>query len=81
MVAAVIIQSGFSAEVELESYIIVDEQLNRENPLILVAFALYRVVGNWFIYGGVGVELEKHKKELFRIINSRYFTFCFIRIF
>jgi len=29
---------GFSAEVELESYIIVEEQLNRENPLILVAF-------------------------------------------
>jgi hypothetical protein len=52
---------GFSAEVELESYFIVDKDLNRENPLILVAFALYRIVDNWFVYGGGGIELEKHK--------------------
>jgi hypothetical protein len=52
---------GFSAEVELESYFIVDKELNRENPLILVAFAVYRLVGSWFIFGGAGIELEKHK--------------------
>lgn len=52
---------GFSAEVELESYIIVDEQLNRENPLILVVFATYRLVDTWSIFGGAGTELEKHK--------------------
>ena len=63
---------GFSAEVELESYIIVDEQLNRENPLILVAFALYRVVGNWFIYGGGGVELEKHKNLAVLRLGTEY---------
>jgi hypothetical protein len=52
---------GFSAELELESYFIVDKELNRENPLILVVFATYRLVGPWFVYGGAGIELEKHK--------------------
>lgn len=52
---------GFSAELELESYIIVDEQLNRENPLILVVFARYRLIDTWSIFGGAGIELEKHK--------------------
>jgi hypothetical protein len=52
---------GFSAEVELENYFIVDKELNRENPLILVAFALYRIVDSWFVYGGGGIEIEKHK--------------------
>jgi len=63
---------GFSAEVELESYIIVDEQLNRENPLILVAFAIYRIIGSWFIYGGAGVELEKHKNLAVLRLGTEY---------
>ncbi len=63
---------GFSAELELESYIIVDEQLNRENPLILVAFAIYRIIGSWFIYGGGGVELEKHKNLAVLRLGTEY---------
>ncbi len=63
---------GFSAELELESYIIVEEQLNRENPLILVAFAIYRIMGNWFIYGGGGVELEQHKNLAVLRLGTEY---------
>jgi hypothetical protein len=63
---------GFSAEVELENYIIVDKELNRENPLILVAFALYRIVGSWFVYGGGGIELEKHKNLAVLRLGTEY---------
>lgn len=63
---------GFSAEVELESYFIVDKELNRENPLILVAFAVYRLVGSWFVYGGGGIELEKHKNLAVLRLGTEY---------
>jgi hypothetical protein len=63
---------GFSAELELDSYIIVDNELNRENPLILVAFAIYRIVGSWFVYGGGGVELEKHKNLAVIRLGTEY---------
>jgi hypothetical protein len=63
---------GFSAELELESYFIVDKELNRENPLILVAFALYRIVDNWFVYGGGGIELEKHKNLAVLRLGTEY---------
>ncbi len=63
---------GFSAELELESYFIVDKELNRENPLILVAFAVYRLVGSWFVYGGGGIELEKNKNLAVLRLGTEY---------
>lgn len=35
---------GFSAELELDHYIILDKELDRENALILVVFGMYRLV-------------------------------------
>jgi hypothetical protein len=52
---------GLSAELELDHYIILDKELDRENALILVVFATYRLVGTWFIFGGAGMEYENHK--------------------
>jgi hypothetical protein len=52
---------GFSAELELDHYLILDKELERENALILVAFFAYRIVHNWFFFGGAGMEYEKHK--------------------
>jgi hypothetical protein len=63
---------GFSAEVELESYLIVEKELNRENPLILVAFGMYRLMKSWFIFGGGGIELEKHKNLAVLRLGTEY---------
>ena len=52
---------GFSAELELDHYIILNKDLDRENALILVGFFAYRIIHNWFFFGGAGMEFEKHK--------------------
>jgi len=52
---------GFTAELELDHYIILDKDLERNNALILVGFCSYRLVNNWFLVGGAGMEYEEHK--------------------
>lgn len=52
---------GGSVELELDHYIILDKELYRHNALILIAFAMYKIVPQWYILAGGGMELEDHK--------------------
>ena len=52
---------GGLVEVELDHYIILDEDLNRHNALIIAAFALFKILPQWYISAGGGIELEAHK--------------------
>ena len=59
---------GSLVELELAEYIILDEDLNRHNALIVVAFAMFKILPQWFISAGGGIELEQHKNlGIFRI--------------
>jgi len=52
---------GGLVELELDHYIILDEDLERHNALIIVAFAMFKIVPQWYISAGGGIELEEHK--------------------
>ena len=52
---------GGLVEVELDHYIILDEDLERHNALIIAAFALFKILPQWYISAGGGIELEAHK--------------------
>ena len=52
---------GGLVELELDHYIILDEDLERHNALIIAVFAMYKILPQWFISAGGGIELEDHK--------------------
>lgn len=52
---------GGMVELELDHYIILNKELNRHNALIIVAFAMYKILPQWFLIAGGGIELEEHK--------------------
>ena len=63
---------GLAAAIELKQYTIDDIDLNRHNPFKLVAFAMYRIVGSWFVFGGSGIEIEKHKNLAMFVLGTEY---------
>jgi hypothetical protein len=52
---------GLAADIEFGEYLIIDKDLNRHNAFILIALAGYEVIPRWAVFGGIGIELEKHK--------------------
>lgn len=52
---------GAVVEVELDSYLIVDGDLNRENPLVVVGLAYHETLPQFEFYAGGGVEIETNK--------------------
>jgi hypothetical protein len=51
---------GIMADYELMHYMIVDEQLEREQALLLTLLGMYKIGKRWGIYAGGGIEFEPH---------------------
>jgi len=52
---------GLMTDIELANYVIVHKELNRENAFIVTAIGSYKILHHWSVFGGAGIELEKHK--------------------
>ena len=52
---------GFMANYELDHYMIVDEQIERENALGLHLVAMFKITEHLAVYSGGGVEMEVHR--------------------
>lgn len=51
---------GFMADYELDHYMIVDKQIEREHAFLLVLTGMYKFGKYWGAFAGGGVELEPH---------------------
>ena len=51
---------GIITNLELDHYVIVDNQLERENALILSLLGKYNFTNYWSVFAGGGIELEQH---------------------
>ena len=59
---------GTMMDLELDHYLIVDQELERENAFIITAVVLYRLLPHLSIFAGTGVEFEHHKNlAIFRV--------------
>jgi len=63
---------GLMADVELGNYVIRQTELNRENAFIIAAVGLYKISNGWSVFGGVGIELEKHKNLAILRLGTDY---------
>ncbi|GGF33272.1 hypothetical protein GCM10011339_21860 [Echinicola rosea] len=53
---------------ELEHYIVREENLERERSMLFALIANYELMEHWAVFGGGGIELEKHENlPIFRI--------------
>lgn len=52
---------GTMIDLELSNYIILHQELDREKALLVVALAGYKLTERVNVFGGGGIELEKHK--------------------
>lgn len=66
---------GLMLDYELKDYLIVSEELERNNPLLIVASAKYAVWPDWGLLFGAGIEIEPEKDlPLFRLGIERSFS-------
>lgn len=63
---------GVVVDQEFGEYLIIDQDLNRENATIVLGLVGLEMVSNWMMFGGVGVEFEKHKNLLVFRIGVEY---------
>lgn len=52
---------GTMMDVELDHYLIIDKDLERENAFIATVVGLYKICPYLSIYAGGGIEIEHHK--------------------
>lgn len=52
---------GTMMDLELDQYLIIDQELERENAVIITAIGLYRLLPHLSIFAGGGIEIEHHK--------------------
>ncbi len=48
------------ADIELGNYVVINKDLNRENAFIIAGVGAYTISDHWTVFGGGGIELEKH---------------------
>ena len=59
---------GTMMDFELDNYLVVDQELERENAFIITAVGLYRLLPHLSIFAGAGVEFEHNKNlAIFRV--------------
>ena len=51
---------GVRTNLELDHYVIVDNQLERENALMFTLLGKYNITNYWSVFAGGGIELEQH---------------------
>ena len=66
---------GTMMDLELDHYLVVDQELERENAFIVTAVGLYRLLPHLSLFAGAGMEFEHHKNlVIFRVgIDSPFF--------
>ena len=52
---------GIMTNLELDKYYIVDEELFRENAIIVSLLGMYKLSDYWSLFTGGGVEIESHR--------------------
>lgn len=63
---------GIMLDIELDHYLIVKKELERENAFIAVAGVAYNPVGHLYVFGGVGVEIEKNQNLFVLRLGTEY---------
>jgi len=63
---------GLMLDYELDHYLIVDKELERENAFIAVAGAAYNPIEHLAIFAGGGVELEANEHLFLFRIGTEY---------
>ncbi|QDH78344.1 hypothetical protein FKX85_04535 [Echinicola soli] len=63
---------GLMWDWELEHYIIRDENLERERSMLFALIANYELMEHWSVFGGGGIELEKHENLPVIRIGTEY---------
>ena len=51
---------GVMTNLELDHYVVVDKQLERENALMFTLLGKYNITNYWSVFAGGGIELEQH---------------------
>jgi hypothetical protein len=66
---------GTMMDLELDHYLVVDQELERENAFIATVIGLYRVIPHLSVFAGAGIELEHHENlAIFRVgIDSPFY--------
>jgi hypothetical protein len=52
---------GIMVDVELDHYLIIDKELERENAIITALVSSYKPNPNWNLIGGLGMEFERNE--------------------
>ena len=63
---------GLMADVEIGHYIIIHKELNRENAFVIVGIGAFEISDHWAVFGGGGIELEKHKNLAILRLGTDY---------
>jgi len=64
--------AGLSVDVEFGEYLVIEEELNRENAVVLCGLVIYEVLPRWAVFGGGGVEFEQHKNLAVLRLGTEY---------
>ncbi|MEN8157143.1 MAG: hypothetical protein ABFS10_09335 [Bacteroidota bacterium] len=51
---------GLMADYELDHYMIVEQQIEREHALLLILAGEFKITEHWAVFAGGGVEIEPH---------------------
>ena len=59
-------------DVEFGDYLVIDQDLGRENATVVAALGVYEVMENWGVFAGGGVEFEQHRNLALIRIGTEY---------
>jgi hypothetical protein len=52
---------GIMVDLELDHYLIVEKELERENAFIATLMAVHKLRRTWYLFAGAGIEIEGNK--------------------
>ncbi len=64
--------AGLTVDVEFGDYLVVDNELNRENAVVVCGLVFYELLPRWAVFGGGGVEFEQHKNLAVLRVGTEY---------
>ncbi|MEN8230844.1 MAG: hypothetical protein ABFS38_22000, partial [Bacteroidota bacterium] len=63
---------GFMADYELDHYVIVEHEIEREKSLLLTLAGIYKITDHWGLLAGGGIELENHEHLAILRLGTEY---------
>ena len=64
--------AGFIGVIELDHYVVTDDQVERENALNLVLVGMYSFARYWDVFLGGGMEIEQHDNLAVLRLGTQY---------